>query len=152
MLVTGTKATESYIMQIFTPPPTSQKLCLRPLPWPGCTIWGAVSEHTAILLLSCLDCTQVLITGSEATENYIMQIFTPPYLTGNPNRPTIVSVSSQSPAYGGTLTIVFGSSQAAALTIQRVVLNRCGGVTHSTHFDARQVCPFLQNGPAVAST
>ena len=25
---------------------------------------------------------QVLITGSEATENYIMQIFTPPYLTG----------------------------------------------------------------------
>ena len=27
---------------------------------------------------------QVLITGSEATENYIMQIFTPPYLTGKP--------------------------------------------------------------------
>ena len=27
-------------------------------------------------------CVQVLITGSEATENYIMQIFTPPYLTG----------------------------------------------------------------------
>ena len=59
--------------------------------------------------------------------------------TGNPNRPTIVSVSSQSPAYGASLTITFGSSQGAVLQIQRVVLNRMGGVTHSTHFDARQV-------------
>ena len=58
---------------------------------------------------------------------------------GNPNRPTILSVSSQSPAYGAALTIRFGSSQAAALQVQRVVLNRVGGVTHSTHFDARQV-------------
>ena len=68
-----------------------------------------------------------------------MQLFTPPYLTGNPNRPTITALSSQSPAYGAALTITFGASQGGTLTVQRVVLSRQGGTTHSQHFDERQV-------------
>ena len=43
----------------------------------------AINTQGCLPLLSMAACcVQVLITGSEATENYIMQIFTPPYLTG----------------------------------------------------------------------
>ena len=91
---------------------------------------------------SCQLAVQVLIVGSETTENYAMQLFTPPYLTGTPNRPTILGLSSTSPGYGAQLSITFGSTQGAALNIQRVVLSRSGGVTHSQHFDLRQV-PLL---------
>ena len=69
-----------------------------------------------------------------------MQIWTPPYLTGNPNRPTITGLSTTSPAYGSQLAITFGSSQGQQLAVKRVVLCRQGGSTHSQHFDMRQVC------------
>ena len=74
-----------------------------------------------------------------------LQIWTPPYLTGNPNRPIINTISRTSPAYGQTFVVTFGYTQAgSAPAITRVVLNRIGGSTHSTHFDQRQVllCPL----------
>ena len=76
-----------------------------------------------------------------------MQIFTPPYLTGNPNRPTIAGISNASPAYGATFSVTFGYTQTtSAPAIDRVVLNRIGGSTHSVHFDQRQVLsPHLQS-------
>ena len=81
---------------------------------------------------------QVLVTGSETTENYIMQTFTPPYLVGNPNRPQILELESNSWAWGEAYNVTVAWSQAVAI-VDRAVLYRCGGVTHSVHWDMRQV-------------
>ena len=81
---------------------------------------------------------QVLVTGSETTENYIMQTFTPPYLVGNPNRPQIGAVESNSWAWGEAYNVSVSWTQAVA-SVDRAVLYRCGGVTHSVHWDMRQV-------------
>ena len=70
----------------------------------------------------------------------MVQIWTPPYLTGNPNRPTIMGISNISPAYGTTFRLSYGYTQTGSTpAISRVVLNRIGGSTHSMHFDQRQV-------------
>ena len=83
-------------------------------------------------------CLQVLVAGSEVTQDYRMQLYTPPYLTGNPNRPVIQSVTSVTPAYGANLTIALGWTNGTG-TVSRAVLVRQGGVSNSLHIDSRQV-------------
>lgn len=108
---------------------------------------------------------EVLVTGSEATEDYSIQIYTPQYLRGNFTRqvpgqlcngagiqglvhilmvslccrPMLGNPSNSRPAYGALITVPLSFVGGAATTIKRAVLNRVGGVTHSTHFDQRQV-------------
>ena len=72
-----------------------------------------------------------------------LQIYTPPYLTGNVSRPIISSLSNNSPGYGASVNINFAWTGAAG-TVNRVVVNRVGGVTHSLHVDQRQASqPFM---------
>ncbi|KAK9795598.1 hypothetical protein WJX73_005422 [Symbiochloris irregularis] len=83
---------------------------------------------------------EVIISGSEATEDYTMQIWTPPYLVGTFSRPLITAPSSISPGYGATLTFTLTwSAGSTGQSIKRVVFNIVNGITHSTHFDQRQV-------------
>ena len=81
----------------------------------------------------------MLVTGSESTENYIMQTFLPPYLVGNPNRPQIALLESTAWAWGEAYNVSVTWSLTPA-AVDRAVLYRCGGVTHSVHWDMRQVC------------
>ena len=81
---------------------------------------------------------QVLIGGSQPTQDYRLQLYTPPYLTGSPSRPVIQSITSVAPAYGSALTIAFGWTNGAG-TISRAVIVRQGGISGSMHFDQRQV-------------
>ena len=91
-----------------------------PLPQPSCTHQPRAGPSR---LSGCLGCS--------------LQIYTPPYLTGNVSRPIIRSLSSTSPGYGASVTVVFGWTGPAG-TVNRVVVNRVGGVTHSLHVDQRQ--------------
>ena len=81
---------------------------------------------------------QVLVAGSEVTQDYRMQLYTPPYLTGSPNRPVIQSVMTTTPAYGADLTISLGWTNGTG-SVSRAVLLRQGGVSNSLHIDSRQV-------------
>lgn len=86
-------------------------------------------------------CLQVIVGGSTPTQDYRLQLYTPPYLTGSPSRPVIQSVTSLTPAYGGAITIAFGWSNGTG-TLSRAVLVRQGGISDSMHFDQRQVGPL----------
>jgi hypothetical protein len=55
------------------------------------------------------------------------------------SRPIISDVSTATPAYGSAFAVMLNFSGGAPVTISRVVFNRVGGITHSTHFDQRQV-------------
>ncbi|KAK9858854.1 hypothetical protein WJX84_007502 [Apatococcus fuscideae] len=77
---------------------------------------------------------EVLVTGSEATVDYRVQIFTPPYLQGGGARPTISSAPTNI-VPGTSITISFSNVD----TIDRVVLSKLAAVTHSTHMDALRV-------------
>ncbi|KAK9863993.1 hypothetical protein WJX84_007490 [Apatococcus fuscideae] len=77
---------------------------------------------------------EVLVAGSEATVDYRVQIFTPPYLQGGAPRPTIGSAPNVI-VPGTTFTIAFSNVD----TIDRVVLSKLAAVTHGNHMDARQL-------------
>ena len=68
------------------------------------------------------------------------------------NRPMLGAPSNRSPAYGATVTIPLTYAGGAAVPITRVVVNRLGGTTHSTHFDQRQVGATLPTAKAVVKT
>jgi hypothetical protein len=105
--------------------------------------------HSVALLL--LDGT-LLISGSNPVEQPILtpdaknpfvtefrnEIYTPPYLQGNPPRPTNVQLSSKDlVADGSTFTITF-RAPANAKTV-KVSLYYGGFVTHSVHMGHRMV-------------
>ena len=105
--------------------------------------------HSVALLL--LDGT-LLITGSNPVEQPILkptakspyvtdfriEIYTPPYLQGNPTRPKDVKLSSKTlKANGSTFTIDF-TAQAAAKSV-KVALYYGGFVTHSVHMGHRML-------------
>jgi hypothetical protein len=55
------------------------------------------------------------------------------------SRPIISAVSTATPAYGAAFTVTLTFAGGGPVPISRVVFNRVGGITHSTHFDQRQV-------------
>ncbi|KNG47370.1 carbohydrate-binding module family 18 protein [Stemphylium lycopersici] len=108
--------------------------------------------HSVALLL--LDGT-LLITGSNPVEQPILQpsaqnpfvtefrneIYTPPYLQGNPTRPSNVVISNKSPKVGSTFNIKF-NAPANAKNV-KISLYYGGYVTHSVHMGHRMI--FLDN-------
>lgn len=109
--------------------------------------------HSVALLL--LDGT-LLISGSNPVEQPVLQatakdpfptefrneIYTPPYLQGNPTRPSNVQISSKSlTADGSTFTIQF--TAPANSKAVKVSLYYGGFVTHSVHMGHRML--FLDN-------
>ena len=68
------------------------------------------------------------MAGSEATSEYRVQIFTPPYLLSGATRPTLTSVPTAM-GYNKTYTIAYGGTAC----IDRVVVMRQSSVTHSSH-------------------
>ena len=67
-----------------------------------------------------------------------MQTFMPPYLVGSPNRPVISALQDATWQYGEAYNVSVAWKDLPSL-VDRAVLSRSGGVTHSVHFDARQV-------------
>ena len=53
-------------------------------------------------------------------------------------RPVIQQVEDNAWQYGDVYNVSVGWTQVSAF-VDRAVLSRCGGVTHSIHFDQRQV-------------
>lgn len=93
---------------------------------------------------------QVMVTGSEATVEYRVQIWTPPYLLNGLPRPTIVS-APELIAPGSRFPIQWSGVD----TIDRVVISKLPGVTHSTHMDARQLvlaCTAVAAGANAGTT
>ena len=132
VIVTGSESTENYGIQVRETPGCNALLqgplsaCAIP-----CKSGSWEQDYLSPLSFSC------------QADTFLAQIFTPPYLTGNPNRPTITGISNTSPAYGATFAVTFGYTQtSSAPAINRVVLARIGGSTHSVHFDQRQVLPL----------
>ncbi len=79
---------------------------------------------------------QVWVSGSEPTVDYRVQIFTPSYLgPGNP-RP-VIGTAPANVGYGAMFEIDYTGTDG----IDRVVIDKLTGVTHSTHMDQRQVRP-----------
>ena len=75
-----------------------------------------------------------MVAGSEASVEYRAQIYTPAYLLTSYARPVIVRAPNLiSP--GSSLTIQYSEVSK----IERVVLSKLPGVTHSVHMDARQL-------------
>ena len=68
------------------------------------------------------------MAGSEATSEYRVQIFTPPYLLSGATRPTLTTVPTAM-GYNKTYTIAYGGTAC----IDRVVVMRQSSVTHSSH-------------------
>ncbi|KAK9795594.1 hypothetical protein WJX73_004039 [Symbiochloris irregularis] len=94
---------------------------------------------------------EVFVTGSEATEDYTMQIWTPPYLVGTFNRPLISNPSTTSATWNSQMTfsLTWSAGYSASISVTRVVFTMVNGVTHSQHFDERQVVvPFTVTGTA----
>jgi hypothetical protein len=109
--------------------------------------------HSVALLL--LDGT-LLISGSNPVEMPVLQptakdpyvtefrneIYTPPYLQGNPVRPTAIQLSSKTlTANGSKFTIKFNTPATAKAV--KVTLYYGGFVTHSVHMGHRML--FLDN-------
>lgn len=67
------------------------------------------------------------------------EIFTPPYLEGNPVRPGITAAPSEFHALGGSFPITLDCSPAS---IKRVVLMRPSAATHSFNMDQRAIVLF----------
>ncbi|KAK9825584.1 hypothetical protein WJX74_007675 [Apatococcus lobatus] len=109
---------------------------------------GAADSAIARLYHSTAVLTQnaeVMVAGSEATVEYRVQVYTPAYLlTANP-RPTIVRAPNLI-APGSRFPIQF----SGVPSIDRVVLSRLPGVTHSVHMDARQL--VLNCAPTVSGS
>ena len=68
------------------------------------------------------------MAGSEATSEYRVQIFTPPYLLSGATRPTLTTVPTAM-GYNKTYTIAYGGTAC----IDRVVVIRQSSVTHGCH-------------------
>ena len=100
--------------------------------------WSTVADskiwrmyHSEAFLTSNAD---VFVSGSETTFEHRVQIYSPDYLhTGKP-RPVIAKVQATL-GYSQNFTIGF----ANVSRLDRVVLNRYSGATHSNHADQRQV-------------
>lgn len=75
-----------------------------------------------------------MVAGSEATVEYRIQIYTPAYLLTSRARPVIV-LAPDLISPGSSLTIEY----SGVPNIDRVVLSKLAGVTHSVHMDARQL-------------
>lgn len=91
-----------------------------------------------------------MVTGSEATQDYRVQIYTPPYLSNGLARPLIVS-ASEIISPGARFPIQWSGVD----TIDRVVMSKMPGVTHSTHMDARQLvlaCTAVSSGNLQGTT
>ncbi len=91
-----------------------------------------------------------MVTGSEATADYRVQIWTPSYLLSGLPRPVIASASP---------LIIPGSrfpiQWSGIDTIDRVVISKMPGVTHSTHMDQRQLvlaCTAVNSGATAGTT
>jgi hypothetical protein len=118
--------------------------------------------HSVALLL--LDGT-LLISGSNPVEMPVTQvsakypyitefrnsIYTPPYLTGNPTRPTNIKLSSKAlVANGSKFTITFTSPATAKAA--KVTLYYGGFVTHSVHMGHRMLFLDVTGFKAGATT
>lgn len=91
------------------------------------------------------------VPGQTPSEEYVtefrVEIYTPPYLQGNPARPTNVVLSSKTlPANGSRFTVKF--TAPAGNKACAVVLYHGGYVTHSLHMNHRML--FLDNTGYVA--
>ncbi|KAK9832391.1 hypothetical protein WJX74_008758 [Apatococcus lobatus] len=93
---------------------------------------------------------EVWVSGSEPTVDYRVQTFTPSYIEPGNARPVVGSAPSNL-AYGAVFEIDFTGTDA----IDRVVIDKLTGVTHSTHMDQRQVrlaCNDLVAGASITCT
>ena len=91
------------------------------------------------------------VPNQTPSEDYVtefrVEIYTPPYLQGNPARPTNVVLSSLSlQANGSKFTVKFNAPSGN--TVCKVVLYHGGFVTHSLHMNHRML--FLDNAGYVA--
>ena len=77
---------------------------------------------------------QVWVSGSEPTVDYRVQTFTPSYIGPGNARPVIGNAPGNL-VYGAVFEIDFTGTDA----IDRVVIDKLTGVTHSSHMDQRQV-------------
>ena len=55
------------------------------------------------------------------------------------SRPMILTSTNNTPGYGENFEVTLGFVGGDPVSIGRVVFNRVGGITHSNHFDQRQV-------------
>eukprot|EP00891_Asterochloris_glomerata_P003681 jgi/Astpho2/3681/Aster-04872 len=90
------------------------------------------ASHSAMVKGS--EMNEVMVMGSEVTEEYRVQVFTPPYLQTGASRPTITTA----PAAVGYAK-QFSVGYKGTTSIDRVVMIRQSAVTHSLHTDAREV-------------
>ena len=148
--------------------PTLEALIYDPTRPPGQRFSTGSSSTIARLYHSCalllLDGT-LMVCGSNPvqqpvltpvpnqtpSEDYVtefrVEIYTPPYLQGNPQRPENVVLSSLSlPANGSRFTVTFTAPPGN--TVCAVVLYHGGFVTHSLHMNHRML--FLDNTGYVA--
>ncbi|PVH95878.1 copper radical oxidase [Periconia macrospinosa] len=94
--------------------------------------------HSEALLL---DDGRVLVSGSDPLDNrfpeeYRVEVFIPPYLMGNPVRPSLVMNDNQKDwSYGGTYTF---SSNA---TVAKLAVMGVGGSTHGNSMGQRTIFP-----------
>lgn len=94
--------------------------------------------HSEAILL---DDARVLVSGSDPLdvrfpEEYRVEVFIPPYLMGNPVRPSLVMADNQKDwKYSGTYTF---SSNA---TVAKVTLLGVGGSTHGNSMGQRTLFP-----------
>ncbi|KAK9863321.1 hypothetical protein WJX84_008258 [Apatococcus fuscideae] len=103
--------------------------------------------HSVSILTTNAD---VMVTGSEATEEYRVQIYTPPYLSSGFPRPVVVS-APEIISPGSRFPITWTGVD----TIDRVVMSKMPGVTHSTHMDDRQLvlsCTSVATGTTAGTT
>ena len=105
------------------------------LGWPSMAIgsMGSTPGHDGVLRARCW-CPQVFVGGSETTTEHRAQIYTPSYLQNGKPRPAITS-SPSNVGYSAGFSIGF----SGVPSLDRIVLNRLAGATHSNHFDQRQV-------------
>lgn len=95
------------------------RICLRL----ECHQLSTMDLHSVVAL-----CIQVMVAGSEATSEYRVQVFTPPYLLSGATRPTLTTVPTAM-GYNKTYTIAYGGTAC----IDRVVVIRQSSVTHGIH-------------------
>jgi hypothetical protein len=78
--------------------------------------------------------------ADEFPEEYRVEVFTPPYLMGNPTRPTFTIVSPNTDwAYGGTYTFTMTSGAATAVSLLGSVVS-----THGNSMGQRTLFPTLK--------